>query len=41
MIFVDTCLVFSAMRNTPAVELNQKEFYSVLMEELIGNMYSS
>ena len=42
MIVVDTWLVFSAMRNTPRrVELNQKELYSVLAEELIDNMYGS
>jgi hypothetical protein len=41
MIVVDTWLVFSAMRNTRTVELNQKEFYSVLAEELIDNMYGS
>jgi hypothetical protein len=35
MIVVDTWLVFNAMRNTPTDELNQKEFYSVLSEELI------
>ena len=32
MIIVDTWLVFSAMRNTPTVERNQKAFYSVLAE---------
>jgi hypothetical protein len=42
MIVVDTWLVFSAMRNTPrGVQMNQKEFYSVLAEELIDNMYGS
>ncbi len=41
MIVVDTWLVFQAMRNTPTVELNQKEFYSVLAEELIDNSYGS
>ncbi len=34
-------LVFNAMRNTPTVELDQKEFYSVLSEELIDNSYGS
>ena len=34
MIVVDTW-------NTPTVELNQKEFYSVLSEELIDNSYGS
>ena len=38
MIVVDTWLVFSAMRNTPTIELNQKEFYSVLAEELIDKL---
>ncbi|KAI2508605.1 Transposase IS4 [Fragilaria crotonensis] len=38
---IDTWLVFSAMRNTPRVQMNQKEFYSVLAEELIDNMYGS
>ena len=41
MIVVDTWLVFNAMRNTPTVQLNQKEFYSVLSEELIDNSYGS
>ena len=41
MIVVDTWLVFNAMRNTPTVELNQKEFYSVLSEDLIDNSYGS
>jgi hypothetical protein len=41
MIVVDTWLVFNAMRNTPTVELNQKEFYSVLSEELIDISYGS
>ncbi len=34
MIVVDTW-------NTPTVELNQKEFYSVLLEDLIDNSYGS
>ena len=41
MIVVDTWLVFNVMRNTPIVELNQKEFYSVLSEELIDISYGS
>ncbi len=41
MMVVDTWLVFNAMRNTPTVELNQKEFYSVLSEELVDDSYGS
>ena len=41
MIVVDMWLVYSAMRSTRTVELNRKEFYSVLVEELIDNMYGS
>jgi hypothetical protein len=41
MIVVDTWLVFNAMRNTPTVEPNQKEIYSVLSEFLIDNSYGS
>jgi hypothetical protein len=41
MIVVDTWSVFNAMRNTPTVERNQNEFYSVLSEELIDKSYGS
>jgi hypothetical protein len=41
MIIVDTWLVFSAFKNAPTVEYNQKEFYSVLSEELIDNSYGN
>ena len=41
MIVVDTWLVFSAFKNVPTVEYNQKEFYSALAEELIDNSYGN
>ena len=41
MIVIDTWLVYSAIKNTPTIELNQKEFYSVLAEELIDNTYGN
>jgi hypothetical protein len=41
MIVIDTWLVYSAIKNTPTIELNQKEFYSFLAEELIDNTYGN
>ncbi|KAI2491610.1 Transposase IS4 [Fragilaria crotonensis] len=39
MVVVDTWLVFNAFKNQRDVLLNQKEFYSVLAEELIDNCF--
>jgi Transposase IS4 len=41
IIVVDTWLVFNGLRNTPKLELNQKDFYSALCEELIDNSYGT
>ena len=41
MIVVDTRLVLDSLRNTPTSKLNQKNFYSVLSEELIDNSYGT
>ena len=41
MIVVDTWLVYSAIKNTPVVIYNQKEFYAVLAEELIDNSFGN
>jgi Transposase IS4 len=41
MIVVDTWLEFNGLRNTQTLEMNQKEFYSVLSEELIDNSFGS
>jgi hypothetical protein len=42
MIVVDTWLVYNAFKNTPhETECSQKDFYSVLAEELIDNCYNN
>ena len=42
MIVVDTWLVYSTFKNTPAgIGYNQKEFYAALAEELIDNSYGN